>query len=125
MLPLLIIFGDAIALLGSALVENLKGNVSFLQDLYISHPRKNEYISTIFVFECFDNSVNLSIFYKDFITDYQLDDENIKIYKLSSLYPFNEKASGKNITGKAFYESFIFNKEKITELKEYLDGNKR
>lgn len=30
MLPLLIIFGDAIALLGSALVENLKGDVSFL-----------------------------------------------------------------------------------------------
>ncbi|WP_372745612.1 MlaE family ABC transporter permease [Lutibacter sp.] len=30
MLPLLIIFGDAIALFGSALVENLKGNVSFL-----------------------------------------------------------------------------------------------
>ena len=30
MLPLLIIFGDAIALLGSALVENLKGGVSFL-----------------------------------------------------------------------------------------------
>ena len=29
MLPLLIIFGDAIALLGSALVENLKGGVSF------------------------------------------------------------------------------------------------
>jgi len=29
MLPLLIIFGDAIALYGSALVENLKGNVSF------------------------------------------------------------------------------------------------
>ena len=29
-LPLLIIFGDAIALFGSALVENLKGNVSFL-----------------------------------------------------------------------------------------------
>lgn len=30
MLPLLIIFGDAIALFGSALVENLKGEVSFL-----------------------------------------------------------------------------------------------
>ena len=30
MLPLLILFGDAIALLGSALVENLKGNVSIL-----------------------------------------------------------------------------------------------
>lgn len=30
MIPLLIIFGDAIALLGSALVENMKGNVSFL-----------------------------------------------------------------------------------------------
>ena len=30
MLPLLIIFGDVIALFGSALVENLKGNVSFL-----------------------------------------------------------------------------------------------
>lgn len=30
MLPLLIIFGDAIALFGSALVENLKGGVSFL-----------------------------------------------------------------------------------------------
>lgn len=30
MLPLLIIFGDAIALLGSAIIENLKGNVSFL-----------------------------------------------------------------------------------------------
>lgn len=30
MIPLLIIFGDAIALFGSALVENLKGNVSFL-----------------------------------------------------------------------------------------------
>ena len=29
MIPLLIIFGDAIALFGSALVENLKGNVSF------------------------------------------------------------------------------------------------
>ena len=29
MLPLLILFGDAIALLGSALVENLKGGVSF------------------------------------------------------------------------------------------------
>lgn len=29
MLPLLIIFGDAIALLGSALIENLKGGVSF------------------------------------------------------------------------------------------------
>ena len=29
MLPLLIIFGDAIALYGSAIVENLKGNVSF------------------------------------------------------------------------------------------------
>lgn len=29
MIPLLIIFGDAIALLGSALVENLKGDVSF------------------------------------------------------------------------------------------------
>lgn len=30
MLPLLIIFGDVIALFGSAIVENLKGNVSFL-----------------------------------------------------------------------------------------------
>jgi phospholipid/cholesterol/gamma-HCH transport system permease protein len=30
MLPLLIIFGDAIALIGSALVENLKGGVSFV-----------------------------------------------------------------------------------------------
>ncbi|PTX43720.1 phospholipid/cholesterol/gamma-HCH transport system permease protein [Christiangramia gaetbulicola] len=30
MLPLLIIFGDAIALLGSALIENLKGEVSFV-----------------------------------------------------------------------------------------------
>ena len=30
MIPLLIIFGDAIALLGSALIENLKGDVSFL-----------------------------------------------------------------------------------------------
>ncbi|RXP63652.1 ABC transporter permease [Lutibacter sp. HS1-25] len=30
MLPLLIIFGDAIALVGSALIENLKGDVSFL-----------------------------------------------------------------------------------------------
>ena len=30
MLPLLIIMGDAIALLGSALVENLKGDVSYL-----------------------------------------------------------------------------------------------
>ena len=30
MIPLLIIYGDAIALLGSALVENLKGEVSFL-----------------------------------------------------------------------------------------------
>lgn len=30
MLPLLIIFGDAIALFGSAIVENLKGEVSFL-----------------------------------------------------------------------------------------------
>ena len=30
MLPLLIIFGDAIALVGSAIVENLKGEVSFL-----------------------------------------------------------------------------------------------
>ena len=30
MLPLLIIFGDAIALFGSAIVENLKGDVSFL-----------------------------------------------------------------------------------------------
>ena len=29
MIPLLIIFGDAIALYGSAIVENLKGNVSF------------------------------------------------------------------------------------------------
>jgi phospholipid/cholesterol/gamma-HCH transport system permease protein len=29
MLPLLIIFGDAIALLGSAMIENLKGGVSF------------------------------------------------------------------------------------------------
>ena len=29
-LPLLIIFGDAIALIGSALVENLKGEVSYL-----------------------------------------------------------------------------------------------
>lgn len=30
MIPLLIIFGDAIALFGSAIVENLKGDVSFL-----------------------------------------------------------------------------------------------
>jgi phospholipid/cholesterol/gamma-HCH transport system permease protein len=30
MIPLLIIYGDAIALMGSALVENLKGDVSFL-----------------------------------------------------------------------------------------------
>ena len=30
MIPLLIIYGDAIALLGSALVENLKGDVTFL-----------------------------------------------------------------------------------------------
>lgn len=30
MLPLLIIFGDAVALFGSAIVENLKGEVSFL-----------------------------------------------------------------------------------------------
>lgn len=30
MLPLLILFGDAIALLGSAIVENIKGQVSFL-----------------------------------------------------------------------------------------------
>lgn len=30
MLPLLVLFGDAIALFGSFLVENLKGNVSFL-----------------------------------------------------------------------------------------------
>lgn len=30
MLPLLIIFGDAVALLGSAIVENLKGGVSFV-----------------------------------------------------------------------------------------------
>ena len=30
MIPLLIIYGDAIALLGSAIVENLKGEVSFL-----------------------------------------------------------------------------------------------
>ncbi len=30
MIPLLIIYGDAIALLGSALIENLKGDVSFL-----------------------------------------------------------------------------------------------
>lgn len=30
MIPLLIIYGDAIALIGSALVENLKGDVSFL-----------------------------------------------------------------------------------------------
>ncbi len=30
MLPLLIIYGDAIALLGSALIENLKGEVSFV-----------------------------------------------------------------------------------------------
>jgi phospholipid/cholesterol/gamma-HCH transport system permease protein len=30
MLPLLVFFGDAIAILGSALVENIKGNVSFL-----------------------------------------------------------------------------------------------
>jgi phospholipid/cholesterol/gamma-HCH transport system permease protein len=30
MIPLLIIFGDAVALFGSALVENLKGDVSFL-----------------------------------------------------------------------------------------------
>ena len=29
MLPLLIIFGDAIALFGSAIVENLKGDVSY------------------------------------------------------------------------------------------------
>ena len=29
MIPLLIIYGDAIALLGSALVENLKGDVSY------------------------------------------------------------------------------------------------
>ena len=30
MIPLLIIYGDAIALLGSALIENLKGDVSYL-----------------------------------------------------------------------------------------------
>lgn len=30
MLPLLIIMGDAVALLGSAIIENLKGNVSYL-----------------------------------------------------------------------------------------------
>jgi phospholipid/cholesterol/gamma-HCH transport system permease protein len=30
MLPLLVFFGDAIAILGSAIVENIKGNVSFL-----------------------------------------------------------------------------------------------
>lgn len=30
MLPILVFFGDAIAILGSALVENIKGNVSFL-----------------------------------------------------------------------------------------------
>ncbi len=30
MLPLLIIFGDAVALLGSAIIENLKGGVSFV-----------------------------------------------------------------------------------------------
>jgi len=30
MVPLLVIFGDAIALLGSALIENIKGDVSFL-----------------------------------------------------------------------------------------------
>ena len=30
MLPILVFFGDAIAILGSALVENMKGNVSFL-----------------------------------------------------------------------------------------------
>ncbi|MNR99382.1 putative phospholipid ABC transporter permease protein MlaE [compost metagenome] len=30
MLPILVLFGDAIALFGSFLVENLKGNVSFL-----------------------------------------------------------------------------------------------
>lgn len=30
MLPILVFFGDAIAILGSALVENFKGNVSFL-----------------------------------------------------------------------------------------------
>jgi phospholipid/cholesterol/gamma-HCH transport system permease protein len=30
MLPLLVFFGDAVALLGSLMVENLKGNVSFL-----------------------------------------------------------------------------------------------
>lgn len=30
MLPLLVIFGDAVALLGSAIVENLKGNVSYV-----------------------------------------------------------------------------------------------
>jgi phospholipid/cholesterol/gamma-HCH transport system permease protein len=30
MLPILVFFGDAIAIFGSALVENLKGNVSFL-----------------------------------------------------------------------------------------------
>ena len=30
MIPLLIIYGDAIALLGSAIIENLKGDVSFL-----------------------------------------------------------------------------------------------
>jgi len=34
MLPLLVFFGDAIALLGSAIIENLKGNVSF--SLYFS-----------------------------------------------------------------------------------------
>jgi len=30
MVPLLVIFGDAIALFGSAIIENIKGNVSFL-----------------------------------------------------------------------------------------------
>lgn len=30
MLPILVFFGDAIAILGSAMVENMKGNVSFL-----------------------------------------------------------------------------------------------
>ncbi len=31
MLPILVFFGDAIAIYGSAMVENIKGNVSFLQ----------------------------------------------------------------------------------------------
>ncbi|RPD98741.1 ABC transporter permease [Aureibaculum marinum] len=38
MLPLLIVFGDAVALLGSAIVENLKGEVSFL--LYFNQVAK-------------------------------------------------------------------------------------